>query len=58
MDDPSHLVLIVLGSNDMSILVGHFESSPREEIEEIVEGMKERDRKERGRGMKYELNYT
>ena len=47
--------LIVLGCNDMSTLVGHFVSSPRKgrkEIEEIVEEMKERDRKERGTGMK------
>ena len=35
--------------------MGHFVSSPRErekEIEEIVEEMKERDRDERGTGMK------
>ena len=35
--------------------MGHFVSSPRErekEIEEIVEEMKERDREERGTGMK------
>ena len=41
--------------NDTSILVGHFVSSPRErgkEIEEIVEEMKERDREERGKGVK------
>ena len=39
----------------MSILVGHFMSSPREgrkEIEEIVEEMKESNREERGKGMK------
>ena len=47
----------------MSTLVGHFESSPRErekrdkrdsrgEIKEIAEEMKERDREERGIGMK------
>ena len=46
-------LLIVLGFNDTSTLVGHFVSSPRErekEIEEIVEEeiveeMKARDRK-------------
>ena len=46
--------LIVLGFNDTSTLVGHFVSSPREgrkETEEIVEEMKERNRKERGTGM-------
>ena len=35
--------------------MGHFVSSPRDrekEIEEIVEEMKERDREERGTGMK------
>ena len=35
--------------------MGHFVSSPRErakEMEEIVEEKKERDRKERGTGMK------
>ena len=34
--------------------MGHFVSSPREreKIEEIVEEMKERDREERGTGMK------
>ena len=45
----------MLGSKDMSTLVGHFVSSPRErekEIEKIVEEMKERDREERGTGMK------
>ena len=39
----------------MSTLVGHFVSSPgkgRNEIEEIVEAMKERDREERETGMK------
>ena len=42
--------LIVLEFNDMSTLVSHFVSSPREreKREEIVE-MKERDRKERGK---------
>ena len=47
--------LIVLGFNDTSTLEGHFVSSPRErekEIEERVEEMKERDREERGTGMK------
>ena len=46
--------LIVLGFNDTSTLVGHFVSSPREgrkETEEIVEEMKEMNRKERGTGM-------
>ena len=44
----------MLGFNDTSILVGHFVSSPREreKREEIVEEMKERDREERGTGMK------
>ena len=44
-----------MGLNDTSTLVGHFVSSPRErekKIEEIVEEMKERDREERGTGMK------
>ena len=51
-------ILIVLGFNDTSTLVGHFVSSPRERVErdtnveEIVEEMKERDREERGTGMK------
>ena len=46
-------LLIVLGFNDSSTLVCHFVSSPseREKREEIVE-MKERDREERGTGMK------
>ena len=44
----------MLGFNDMSTLVGHFVSSARERAkrEEIVEEMKERDREERGTGMK------
>ena len=47
----------MLGFNDTSTLVGHFVhmSSPRErrkEIEGIVEEMKERNREERGTGMK------
>ena len=46
----------MLGFNDMSTLEGHFVSSPRErekkEIEETVEEIKERDREERGTGMK------
>ena len=45
----------MLGFNDTSTLVGHFVSNPgkgREEIEEIVEEMKERDGEERGTGMK------
>ena len=55
--------LIVLGFNDTSTLEGHFVSSPRErekrdrresrgDVEERVEEMKERDREERGTGMK------
>ena len=47
--------LIVLGFNNTSTLVGHFVSSPRErrkDMEEIAEEMKERDREERGTGMK------
>ena len=42
-------ILIVLGFNDTSTLVGHFVLSPREmeKREEIVEEMKERDRAER-----------
>ena len=50
----SQQIVIVLGFNDTSTLVGHFVSSPREreKKEEIVEEMKERDRKERGIGMK------
>ena len=46
------MTLIVLGLNDMSTLVGHFALSPREREkrdEEIVEEMKEMDRKERNR---------
>ena len=48
------IFLIELGFNDMLTLVGHFVSSPkrRKEIEEIAEEMKERDREERGTGMK------
>ena len=51
----------MLGFNDMSTLEGHFVSSPREREkrdrresrgEERVEEMKERDREERGTGMK------
>ena len=43
--------IIVLGFNDMSTLVGHFVSSPREreKREEIVKEMKKRDRGERGK---------
>ena len=45
--------LTVLGFNDTSTLVGHFVSSPKErEIEEIVEKVKEKDREERGTGIK------
>ena len=44
----------MLGFNDMSTLEGHFVLSPREmeEREAIVEEIKERDREERGTGMK------
>ena len=47
--------MIELGFNDTSILVGHFVSSPREREKRdrrIVEEMKERNREERGTGMK------
>ena len=47
---------IVLGFNDTSTLEGHFVSSPRErektDRRERVQEMKERDREERGTGMK------
>ena len=45
--------MIVLGF-DISTLMGHFVSSPREreEREEIVEERKKRDREKRGVGMK------
>ena len=43
----------MLGFNDMSTLVGHFVSSPRErekrKIEETADEMKERGRGERGK---------
>ena len=44
----------MLGFNDTSNIVGHFVSSPREreKREEIVEEVKERNREERGVGMK------
>ena len=43
----------IFAGKGMSTTVGHFVSSLRErEIEEIVEEMKERDREERGTGMK------
>ena len=50
----------MLGFNDTSTLEGHFVSSPREKEKrdrresrgERVEEMKERDREERGTGMK------
>ena len=44
----------MLGFNDPSTLVGHSVSSPREreKREEIAEEMKERDREDRGTGMK------
>ena len=38
--------------NSIRIKVGHLPEKGRKEIEEIVEEMKERDRKERGTGMK------
>ena len=46
--------LIVLGFNDTLTLMSHFVWSPREreKREDIVEEMKERDREERGTGMK------
>ena len=46
---------LVLGFYDRSTLVGLYVSFPRErekEMEEIVEAMKERNREERGTGMK------
>ena len=45
----------MLGFNDTSALVGHFcrrLEKGRKKIEEIVVEMKERDREERGTGMK------
>ena len=44
----------MLGFNNMSTLEGHFVSTPREweKREEIVEEMKERNREERGTGLK------
>ena len=46
----------MLGFNDTSTLVGHFVSSPRErekrDRRDIVEEIKEKDREERGTGMK------
>ena len=43
----------MLGFNDTSTLLGHFESSPRErekrDRKEIVEEMNERDMEERGK---------
>ena len=41
----------MLGFNDTSTLVSHFVSSPRE-WEKIEKEMKERDREEKGTGMK------
>ena len=45
---------IVLGFNDMSTLVCHFVSSPREreQREQVVEVMREKNREERGTVMK------
>ena len=48
----SQRILFVFGLNNTSTLVGHFELSPekrRKDIEEIVEEMKEKDRRERGK---------
>ena len=48
-------IAYVLGFNDTSTLVGYFCRLPekgRNETEELVEEMKERDREERGTGMK------
>ena len=48
-------LLIMLGFNDTSTLVVilcRLSEKGRKEIEEIVEEMKERDREERGTGMK------
>ena len=45
----------MLGFNDTPTLVGHFVRLPekgRKEIEEIAEQIKERDREEKGTGMK------
>ena len=54
--DITLVLLIVLGFNNTSILVGHFVLSPREreirEIEELIEEMKEKDWGERGTGIK------
>ena len=45
----AYMNVIVLGFNDTLTLVGHFVSAHREEI---GEEMKERDREEKGTGMK------
>ena len=48
-------MIVVLGFNDTSTLVGHFVCLPakaRKEVEEMVEEIKEGDREERGTGMK------
>ena len=44
-------IVIVLGFNDTSTLVGHFVSSPREreKRDRLVKEMTERDRGERGK---------
>ena len=50
-----YLLFSVLGFNDTSTLVVilcHLPEKGRKEIEEIVEKMKERDREERGAGMR------
>ena len=44
--------LIVLGFDNTSTLEGRLPEKGRKEIEERVEEMKERDREERGTGMK------
>ena len=52
---PRFIEFIVLWFNDTSTLVGHFVLSLRErekEIEQIVEDTNERDRDERGTGVK------
>ena len=50
--DVKSRVVVVLGFNDMSTLVGHFVLSPEKGRKEIVEEMKERDREERETEMK------
>ena len=55
------MMLVVLGFNDTPTLVGRFCHLPekgRKEIEEIVEEMKERNREERGTGVKVKKQKT